>query len=97
MLRYSSIITHKMTLIILIYVLLLIVFLVVSSLVLRHAVKFGYLSPGFKTIVVEFGILAFCVIIFSVYLMLQIGEPSGGGYDYIDTYTESTSTGDLNF
>ena len=89
-----------MTIIILFYVLLLIVFLVVSSLVLRHAVKFGYLSPRFKIIVISFGILAFCVIIFSVYLMLQIGESDSGGYDYIDTYTESTtstSTGDLNF
>jgi len=86
-----------MATIIFIYILLLIVFLVVSSLVLRHTVKFGYLSPSFKIIIIAFGVLAFCVIVFSIYLMLQVGEPNGGGYDYIDTYTEPTSTGDLNF
>ena len=86
-----------MTTIILIYILLLIIFLIVSSLVLRHAVKFGYLSPGFKTIIIVFGVLAFCVIVFSIYLMLQVGKPTGGGYDYSNTYTEPASTGDLNF
>ena len=86
-----------MTFIIFIYILLLIVFLIISSLVLRHSVKFGYLSPKFKIVVGVFGVLALAVIIFSIYLMFQVGGTGNGGYEYYDTGGGSTSTGDLNF
>ncbi len=88
-----------MTFAILIYILFLIAFLIMSSLVFRHAVKFGYLSPRFKIVVITFGTIALAVIIFSIYLMFQVGDSGNGGYEYYDTYNESTptSTGDLNF
>jgi hypothetical protein len=85
-----------MTIVILIYILLLIVFLAISSLVLRHAVKFGYLSPSFKIVIIIFGVMALCVIIFSIYLMFQVNKPYSG-YEYYDTGTESTSNDGLNF
>lgn len=97
---YAKIFIDKslyMSVIILIYILLLIVFLVVSSLILRHTVKFGYLSPRFKTVAIIFGILALFVIILSIYLMSQIGRPSSGEYEYYNNNAESVSTGDLNF
>ena len=88
-----------MTLAIPIYILLLIVFLIISSLVLRHTVKFGYLSPRFKIVVTTFGVIALTVIIFSIYLMFQVGDSGNGGYEYYDASTESasTSSSDLNF
>ena len=84
---------------IVIYILLLIVFLIISSLILRHAVKFNYLSPGFKYVVGAFGVIALIVIIFSIYLLFQM-DSGGGGSNYYDPapYTPpSSSTGDLNF
>jgi hypothetical protein len=85
-----------MTIVILIYILLLIVFLAISSLVLRHAVKFGYLSPGFKIVIIIFGVMALCVIIFSIYLISQV-DKTHDGYEYYNPPAESTSAGDLNF
>ena len=85
---------------IVLYILLLIVFLIISSLILRHAVKFSYLSPSFKYVVGFFGITALIVIIFSVYLLFQIDGGKGGTTNYYDPspYTPpATSTGNLNF
>jgi hypothetical protein len=86
-----------MTIIVLVYILLLIVFLVISSLILRHTVKFGYLSPSFKIVVAIFGVLALCVIVFSIYLMFQINKPASSSYEYPITPTQPAVTGDLNF
>lgn len=85
-----------MTTTIVFYILLLLIFLIISSLIFRHTVKFSYLSPRFKYIVGVFGLIALGVIIFSIYLLFQIGgEPST---DLFDSGTiPSTSSGDLNF
>lgn len=76
---------------------LLVAFLTISGLLLRHAVKFGYLSPRFKIVVAIFGIISLAVIIFSISLIFQIGNSENSGYEYYNTKTESTSTGGLNF
>ena len=82
-----------MTIAILIYIVLLFIFLIVSSLIFRHAVKFGYLAPSFKILVVIFGIIALAVIVFSVFLLFQIGSPNE--VPYMDSY--NNSPGGLNF
>lgn len=86
---------------IVIYILLLIIFLIVSSLILRHTMKYNYLSPHFKYIVGGFGIIAVMVIIFSIYLLFKMGSGSGSGNsDYSPSPTPTipkTSSGDLNF
>jgi len=89
---------------IVLYILLLVVFLVISSLILRHAVKFNYLSPNFKYVVGVFGVIALVVIIFSIYLLFQMNGSDGGSTNYYEptpstsTYTPpATSNGDLNF
>ena len=85
---------------IVIYMLLLIVFLIISSLILRHAIKFNYLSPRFKYVVSGFGLIALIVIIFSVYLLFKMGPKSSTNY-YDSTPSSpaipSTNSGDLNF
>lgn len=85
---------------IVLYILLLIVFLIISSLILRHTVKFSYLSPRFKYVVGVFGLIAVIVIIFSIYLLFKMG-PSTSSINYYDsTPTPSvptTRSSDLNF
>ena len=76
-----------------VYAVLLIIFLVASALIVRHTVKYGYLSPKFKTIVIIFGLLALGVIIFSLYLTVNIF--SGGPSDSFKVPT--TSTSDIQF
>ncbi len=84
------------TLIVLTYVILLLVFLVSSALILRHTMKFSYLSPRFKTIVSIFGLLALIVIVFSVYLVLLLGRSSPpSSSPSIPSPTSSSS--DINF
>lgn len=81
------------------YILLLIVFLIISGLILRHTIKFNYLSPRFKYIVGVFGIIAVTVIIFSVYLLFKM--ESGSTTHYYETVpsssTPSSGSGNLNF
>ncbi len=89
-----------MTLAIIIYFLMLIIFLIVSGLIVRHSIKFGYLSARFKTVVTSFGAIALIIIIFSIFLMFQGGEPDAGTYyePYSQPSTPSSpSSGDLNF
>lgn len=85
---------------IVLYILLLIVFLIISSLILRHAIKFSYLNPRFKYVVGGFGIIAVIVIIFSIYLLFKM-SPSSNSTNYYDStpspYIPATSSGDLNF
>jgi len=81
-----------------IYILLLLVFLVISGLILRHTIKFSYLSSRFRYIVGVFGIIAATVIVFSVYLLIQMD--SGSSTHYYETTsspTPSTNSSDLNF
>ena len=81
---------------IVLYILLLLVFLVISSLIFRHTVKFSYLSPRFKYIVGVFGLIAVVVIIFSIFLLFQMGDgPSTSYYD--NDPAPTTTSGDLNF
>ncbi|MBU0706167.1 hypothetical protein KJ657_01080 [Patescibacteria group bacterium] len=87
-----------MGLAIVIYILLLVVFLIISSLILRHTIKFSYLSPRFKYIVGAFGMIAFVVILFSIYLLFRMG--SGGNTNYYDsgpTVPSASGVSDLNF
>ncbi len=66
-----------------VYIILLIGFLVISALILRHAVKYSYLSPKFKTVVSVFGILALAGVILSLYLVIQLFRaPSDSPYSY---------------
>lgn len=86
---------------IVLYILLLIVFLIISSLILRHAVKYSYLSPRFKYVVGVFGLIAVIVIIFSIYLLFKMGPGTSSGVNYYDSTPSSpvptTSSSDLNF
>lgn len=82
-----------MTVVISIYIFFLVAFLIVSSLLFRHAIKFGYLSPTFRIVVGIFAVLSLAVISFSVYLISQTGGSTG--YEYMDT--GGSETGGLNF
>ena len=88
-----------MTLAIIIYVLLIIVFLALSSLVFRHNIKFGYLCPSFKITTLIFALISIIVISFSIYLLFQINNSST--YDPYDSYTNpsenNNSSSNLNF
>jgi amino acid transporter len=83
-----------MTTAIVLYILLLFIFLVISSLIFRHAIKFSYLSPRFKYIVGIFAVITFAVIVFSIYLLLRTGGPST---DFYDSGSVPSSSGGLNF
>ena len=81
-----------MTIVITVYIILLVAFLIISSLLFRHAIKFGYLAPKFRIVFAVFGILSIIVIGFSIYIISLTGTPSG--YEYINT---GVSSGGLNF
>ncbi|MBN2086813.1 hypothetical protein JW758_00535 [Candidatus Peregrinibacteria bacterium] len=88
-----------MAIAIIIYILVLICFIAISGLIVRHSIKFGYLSARFKSVVAVFGIIALIIIIFSIYLMFQ-GQSSSGSPDYksnTNTSSGGTSSGDLQF
>jgi len=81
-----------MTIVITVYIILLIAFLIISSMLFRQAIKFGYLAPRFRIVVAVFGILSLLVIGFSIYIISLTGTPSG--YEYMNT---GGSSGGLNF
>ncbi|MBU1682742.1 hypothetical protein KJ742_02250 [Patescibacteria group bacterium] len=58
--------------------------------------KFGYLSPSFKYVVIIFGAISLIIIIFSIYLIFLVGEPDAPSYyePYLNT---GGSSGGLNF
>lgn len=79
--------------ILVLYIFLLLIFLISSALIFRHAHKYSYLSPRFKTIVSVFGILALTVIIFSLVLLFKFfGSPS-----VIPIPSSGSSSGGINF
>lgn len=88
-----------MSTVIVIYILLLVIFLVISSLILRHAVKFSYLSQRFKYIVGFFVLVALTVISFSVFLLLKMdgGSVSLPGSSSSSLSPPNGNTGSLNF
>lgn len=55
-----------------IYIILLLIFLVISGLILRYTIKFSYLSPRFKKVIWIFGILSFFIILFSAYRLITL-------------------------
>jgi hypothetical protein len=84
--------------VIIIYILLLVVFLVISSLILRHAVKFSYLSTSFKYIVGAFAIISIAVISFSVFLLLKMDTGSTPSFDAgTPSVPAVNNSGSLNF
>lgn len=54
------------------YCVLMVAFLLMSILALRHTLKFGYIDPRFKTLGWIFGFVALAVILFSFYLMSNL-------------------------
>lgn len=82
------------TLLTVIYAILIIAFLVASALILRHTVKFSYLSPRFKTIVSIFGLLALVVIVFSLYLVILSNRSASSSFS---DFTPSTPSSGINF
>ena len=84
-----------MYIVIAIYAVLLIVFLVISGLIFRHTVKFGYLSPRFKKVVSVFGILALIITIFSIYLIISLFRSPSSAPSY--SYPSVSTPSDINF
>lgn len=84
-----------MSLVLIIYIILLLVFLVVCALIFRHTAKYGYLSPKFKTVVSVFGILALIGVILSLYLVISLFNTSSGSSS---SYSPTVITpSDINF
>ncbi|MBN1258578.1 hypothetical protein JXA05_02375 [Candidatus Peregrinibacteria bacterium] len=68
-----------MSFLIILYLILLAVFLFISALVVRHGMKYGYLSPRFRIVLFVFGFLAVLVILLSLYFLILLSsekEPS---------------------
>lgn len=86
-----------MTTAIIFYILSLLLFLIISSLIFRHTVKFSYLSPRFKYIVGFFAIIALVVILFSITLLFRIGKGSQTDFHDSGNINSDVSTGNLNF
>lgn len=83
-----------MGLVLAIYIILLLVFLVACALIFRHTIKYGYLSPKFKTVVSVFAVLALVGVILSLYLVISLFSVSSGpSYSYPSVSTPS----DINF
>lgn len=84
-----------MATLIVLYILLLIVFLIISSLILRHTIKFSYLSPRFKYIVAIFALISLGAILFSILLLFKMEPSSSTGFD--SRPSTPIGSGDLNF
>lgn len=54
------------------YIFSLLIFFIMGTLIVRHTIKYSYLSPRFKNIVFIFGLIAFGIIIFSLVLMFNL-------------------------
>jgi len=79
------------TIVLITYCVFLAVFVVMSVLVIRHTSRFGYISQKFKALAWTFGVVALAVIIFSVYLVLQLQKPA------TTSFFPKTSTMDINY
>lgn len=81
---------------IIIYILLLLIFLIISSFIVRHAIKFNDLSPSFKYVVITFGVIAVTVIVFSISLLFAMS--SGNDVRTLPSIpTPTSNSGNLNF
>ena len=85
-----------MSFVLVLYIILLLIFLVVCALIFRHTVKYGYLSPKFKTVVSVFAILALLGVILSLYLIISLFRTSSGSSYSYPTPTVITPS-DINF
>lgn len=78
------------------YIILMLIFLVMSALILRHTVKYSYLSTRFKIVVSVFGLLALAVFIFSIFLIFQLDGDSKSP-SFSPPATPSPSNTEINF
>lgn len=62
-----------------IYGILIVIFMVTSVLIVRHMVKFSYLSQRFRSVVFGFGIVSVIVIVFSLFLVFNLVNLGSGG------------------
>ena len=83
-----------MGIILAVYIVLMVIFLVMSALIVRHTVKYGYLSQKFKTIVTVFGLIALGVIIFSLYMVISL---FGGSSPSSSSPDKTVNSGAINF
>ncbi|MBI5421689.1 hypothetical protein HZA44_00965 [Candidatus Peregrinibacteria bacterium] len=62
------------------YCVLMVIFLLMSVLTLRHTMKFGYIDPRFKTLGWIFGFVVLAIILVTVYLVTSLfnENPTGG-------------------
>lgn len=79
------------TIVLITFCVLLVVFLAMSALALRHTAKFAYISRGFKTLAWIFGLVAVVIIILSIYLLTKLLGPAPG------TVFPKTSVTDINY
>lgn len=77
----------------LLHIVLLIIFLVFSALIIRHNIKFGYLSDKFKYIVIIYVILAIIGIIWASSILIKLA------YHNTNTTTNNSNynSSDINF
>lgn len=84
-----------MTLVIVLYIALLLVFGLFTAFILRHNAKYGYLSPHFKIILLIFGLMASALILFSLVLLMQFYK--GNAPSSIPSSTPSSNSSNLDF
>lgn len=58
--------------VIVLYIILLAVFALFASFIIRHIGRYHYLSPHFRVIAAIFGVIAALIIGFSLYLIMQL-------------------------
>ncbi|MCK5608475.1 hypothetical protein KAR91_41725 [Candidatus Pacearchaeota archaeon] len=83
-------------LVLFVYIVLMIIFLVASALIIRHAITYGYLSSRFKKVVAVFTIVSIGVIIFSIYLIIKLFDTPSSSSPYSTPSTPSSSS-EINF
>jgi len=81
--------------VIIVYIVLLVFFLLASAMIFRHTLKFSYLSPRFKAIIMTFGIIALAVIIYTIYLVISLYHQQSSPSTF--SPSPATSTSDINF
>lgn len=81
--------------VIIVYIVLLVFFLLASAMIFRHTLKFSYLRPRFKTIVLTFGIIALAVIIYTIYLVISLYNQQSSPPAF--SPSPATSTSEINF
>ncbi|MFH1012484.1 MAG: hypothetical protein V1760_01930 [Candidatus Peregrinibacteria bacterium] len=78
------------------YIVLLVIVGIYAGLISRHLSKYGFFSPKFKIVAIIFGAMGMAVILFSLYMLLQLYATEKTGYN-TPLSTPKTTEGDLNF